>query len=344
MKLIFTADTHFDSRFRYEDAAARNMELVACFSRIADHAKELGAAVLLGGDLFDSPYPSPAVEAAVRRVFETHADTRFYAVCGNHDPLGATAFYADPPENLHVFPDRIERVELDGAALYGVSMRDAFGGGDPWDGFRADGKAITLTHGAFAEGGCYRLDSATLSNTGAALHLAGHIHKTERRLLPGGGVALYAGCPFGRGFDECGKRGYYVIDTETMDPQYVYTDARVYAEYRADISDAGDLKQLYAKLADIRPAENETARIVLTGSTAAPLDFDADELAKSLDGVVAVRDESTVDTDIFAAREDNTLEGEFTRIMLDKLKNGPESEETVKEALKEGIIALRYGK
>ena len=123
MKLVFTADTHFGSKFKDGGAAARTAEHIACFSRMAEKARSLGAPVLIGGDLFDSPYPAPETEAAVRRVFETHADVAFYAVAGNHDPLGATAFYADPPENLHVFPDRVECVELGGVSYEEAAQR-----------------------------------------------------------------------------------------------------------------------------------------------------------------------------------------------------------------------------
>lgn len=344
MKLVFTADTHFGSKFKDGDAAARTAEHIACFSAMADKARALGAPLLIGGDLFDTPFPSAETEAAVRRVFETHSDVRFYAVAGNHDPLDATAFYADPPENLHVFPDRVECVELGGVSLYGVSMGDAFGGGDPWRGVRTDGRAVTLSHAAFAEGGCYTVNKTSLSETGALLHLMGHIHKTASFPLPGGGAALYAGSPFGRGFDECGRRGYYVIDTDTLQTEYVFTDAAVYAQYEADVSDVSSYAELFSRLSRITPAEGEIARIVLTGSTATPVEFDGASLAAHL-GVVAVKDETTADLGRFSARTDNTLEGEFTRIILEKMKNAPESErDELSEALKEGVRALRSGK
>ena len=332
MKLVFTADTHFGSKFKDGGAAARTAEHIACFSRMAEKARSLGAPVLIGGDLFDSPYPAPETEAAVRRVFETHADVAFYAVAGNHDPLGATAFYADPPENLHVFPDRVECVELGGVSLYGVSMRDAFGGGDPWQGVRTDGRAVTLTHAAFGEGGCYNVSKTALAETGAVLHLMGHIHKTARFPLPGGGTALYAGCPFGRGFDECGERGYYVVDADTLETEYVVSGAAVYAQYECDVSDVGGTDEL------------EIARIVLTGSTATPVEFDGAVLAAHL-GVVEIKDETRADVDLFAARADNTLEGEFTRIILEMMENADEQQkEELAEALKEGVRALRSGK
>ena len=107
MKLIFTADTHFGSKFNNENAALRDAELVSAFDSIACYAESINAAaVLLGGDLFDTPNPGQETSAAVRRVFERHCSLRFLAVCGNHDPLELLNFTAARPKIFTFFPTK----------------------------------------------------------------------------------------------------------------------------------------------------------------------------------------------------------------------------------------------
>ena len=63
IKVIHAADVHLDSPFRMEDlqkAQARKNELRAAFSSLIYWAKTENADFLLiAGDLFDSPHPTP---------------------------------------------------------------------------------------------------------------------------------------------------------------------------------------------------------------------------------------------------------------------------------------------
>ena len=346
MKLVFTADTHFCSKFINENAAERNAQIISVFDKIADYAQSCGAeAVLLGGDLFDTPYPSSETEAAVRRVFERHGELSFYAVCGNHDPLAVTGFYSDPPRNLFVFPDKITPAQIGDITLYGISLSNAFDAPDPWSDFHASGRFITMSHGTLSGRGGFSLDPRTLASTGASLSLMGHIHKTSEYQLSNGSRALYAGSPFGRGFDECGQKGFYVIDTGSFDYTYVNTNAKIYREYYADVSDARSVADILAVLSELSPAENEIARAVLTGTLRTPFYIDCNALCSHLDGFIEVRDKTQIDIDLFKNTGDNTLEGRFVHILSEKLKNADESEkQIILDAIKEGVIAVRSGK
>lgn len=345
MKLVFTADTHFGCRFKNENADKRNAQLILCFDKIADFAQSCGAAVLIGGDIFDTPYPDDEIKAAVRRVFEKHNDTRFFAVCGNHDPLTVTDFYNDPPENLFVFPDRITKAELGDVSVYGISLSSAFDAPDPWEGFHADGRFITLSHGTLSGSGGFCLNPRTLAGTGAALSLLGHIHKTCETPLSNGSRALYAGTPFGHGFDECGQKGFYVIDTDSFDYTYVNTDAEIYREYTVDISGARSIADVMDKLSQLHPSCNEIARALLTGSLSSPFYIDCDALCGYFENIVQIKDKTSVDTDVFKSLKDNTLEGKFVQILTQRLESADDTEkQKILDAIKEGVIAIRSGK
>ena len=329
MKIVFTADTHFDSAF----AGGESAQLVYNFDGIADYAQSIGAAgVLIGGDMFDSPYPSPETEAAVRRVFKKHENLGFYAICGNHDPWGMCAFYSDPPENLFVFPAEPTAVSVGDIEVYGYSLTDV---SEPRpQPFSAPRRSITLTHGDF--------DAHALALTGAALHLMGHIHKSESFKLPDGSRALYAGIPAGRGFDECGKKCFYVIDTQTLEFTPVYTNAAVFNEYDMDVSGVETASGLLEILQSIELSPGEKARAILRGKRKAPLNIDLAKLCEHTD-FVAVRDKTEIDIDLKAAQNEKTLEGEFVRIMTKELESA-QDKQPVLDALREGIIAIRSGK
>lgn len=344
MKLIFTADTHFGCKFLNENADLRNAELIRSFNGIADFAERNSAPVLLGGDMFDTPFPDEQTAAAVRRVFETHPKTDFYAVCGNHDPLYTTEFYFEPPKNLFVFPERITKVELSDIALYGVSLTAA-DLPDPWQGFHADGKFITLSHGTLSGMGGFELDPVTLADTGARLSLLGHIHLTSRKTLYNGSHALYAGAPFGHGFDECGQKGYYLIDTEDLSYTFINTDAKLYSEYTVDVSECASISDVLDRLSAVTPTENEIARAVLTGAPKVPLSIDCDSLCEYTDGFVKIKDKTQINEELFKAVDENTLEGAFVSILTKKLKNAEGADrQIILDAMKEGISAIRSGK
>lgn len=335
MKLVFIADIHLES----ESSAP----VFDCFAKSVEHADKIGAAaVLIGGDLFDSPYPSNETCAALRSLITAYKHIKFLAVCGNHDPLYSTAFYADVPDNMYVFPGNITRYELGDISVYGVSLKKQVDVVDPWKGFHGEGRFITLSHGTLDGSESYCLSSATLSNTGAALSLMGHIHKREEHILPGGGRAVYCGCIAGRGFDECGEKGFYEIDTESMRCTFIKSDCPMYSQYKVDISDTYDSASLLSTLQGVQIGDNEIARAVLIGSVRTPYNIVPDALLQYLPQFVEIKDMSKLDINVFSNRDENTLEGEFIRILEKQLKSASDDEKSkILDAMKEGILALR---
>lgn len=344
MKIVFTGDIHLGSKFNNEKGDVRRAETVKVFSDIVDYAVSIGApCVLIGGDLFDTSYPPPEVEDAVRNIMTSHPDITFYAVCGNHDPLYKTAFYRDVPTNMFLFPDRITKASVGDIDIYGVSIGTVADNTDPWQGFLADGKFITLSHGTL-DGDDYPLSSASLADSGAALNLLGHIHKTDARVLSNGRHALYCGTPAGRGFDECGERGFYVIDTDTFSYTFVKTNAKIYREYTVDISDCESSTELMSRLSDFVIPETEIARAILVGSVKTPFEINSDSIVQYTP-FVEIKDKSTPDIDLLANVDASTVEGEFVRILVSKLDKCTDDERAeVLDALKAGIIALRRQK
>lgn len=112
LRLAHTADVHLGRAFSYlgEAASAHQARLKRAFQRVFEQAREC-AAVLIAGDLFDSP--------AVGRMWtafalEVIADSRLPTIVipGNHDPAGQHPFRdCTLPANLH-FVAETGRVRL----------------------------------------------------------------------------------------------------------------------------------------------------------------------------------------------------------------------------------------
>lgn len=342
MKFIFTADLHLDSAFLGEDRHARNRELLATFEDIVNYAKNIGAgAVLLGGDLFDIPTPSAYITGGVKKIIEDSPDIMFYAVCGNHDPLDTTSFYRAAPKNMYVFGSEISRVMLVDTALYGASVAAQPDRRNIFDGFVAENGGIFLCHGDINSDCAFDLSRADVEKSGIDLLLMGHIHKTAGYSYSGP-RGLHAGVPAGRGFDECGQKGFYVVDSETKAYEFVKTNARIYKEYFVDVTDTQDITDIAALLNAQSVGKNEIARAVLTGSVDGSVYIDTEVLQKYCDKFVEIKDKTTLSEDIMKNANEQTLEGEFIRLMTARIDKADDSEKPMLyDALKQGVIALR---
>ena len=129
LKIIHTADIHLDSPFRMEDlqkAQARKIELRAAFSSLMFWAKtEQADIMLIAGDLFDSPHPTPdAVEFVVSQ-FASNPNCRFIISPGNHDFAASDSVYAKTtfPENVSVFTSQtLSCLHFDNIAGHAVDV------------------------------------------------------------------------------------------------------------------------------------------------------------------------------------------------------------------------------
>ncbi len=345
MKFIFTADLHLDSAFLGEDRHARNRELLQNLENIVDYAKNIGAgAVALGGDLFDIPAPSGYIAGGVKKIVESAPDIMFYAVSGNHDPLDTCHFYRSVPKNMHVFGRDIEKVELGGCDLYGASVASQPDRRNVFDGFFAGNGGIFLCHGDISSDCGFDLSRADVEKSGIDLLLMGHIHKTAEYSYAGP-RGLHAGVPAGRGFDECGEKGFYVVDSDTKLYEFVPTDARIYKEYFVDISGAKDITDIADRLNAQAVGQNEIARAVLVGAVDGGVYIDTEVLQKYCDRFVEIKDKTELSEDIMQNANERTLEGEFIRLMLKQIESADaDKKERLYDALKQGVSALRCQK
>lgn len=224
LTILHSADWHLDSPFRSlpeENRVQLRRMQQEIPKRIASLCREEQCSlVLLAGDLFDSPTPSPACVDAVRRALEQCA----VPVCiapGNHDCCtDASPWLTEPwPENVHIFTGELDCLDLPELQLrvYGAGYRSMDCPG-LLEGFRADTDVrwrVGVLHGdpLSLSSPCCPVSAAQVRESGLDYLALGHIHAAGS-FRAGRTLCAWPGCPMGRGWDETGEKGVYLVELE----------------------------------------------------------------------------------------------------------------------------------
>ena len=329
VKIIHTGDIHLGSPLRglpTDKAKLRQAEIVDGFRRLCIFARENGVqAVLIAGDLFDENQMTNALKTEVLSAVASAAPVCFFYVSGNHDK---DAFFSEAlPQNLYIFsknhgwhsyelPERVAVTGIDSCNLRA----------DAYDALRLfpDRFNIVMMHGDVSRTqGADSLLLTQLQNRYIDYLALGHIHipmmAAER--LDGRGRYRYCGCLEGRGFDECGKRGFFlleVIDGRLAGEQFVSLAKREVVLCSVDISACKSYYEVEtAAISALSAQKRENMiKLVLTGNHEAGLRKDISLLSARLSEQffqVKVVDESRVRIDFERYKNDLSERGEFVR-------------------------------
>jgi DNA repair exonuclease SbcCD nuclease subunit len=241
MRILHIADVHLGASFSSfgPGAETRAEQVLGAFRHLPEVARGHGAhAVLVAGDLFDSPRPAEryAAEAreTIRRLLEVVPAV--FLVPGNHDPLVFPGSpYANLPEGAHVFgrPEFGDPVTVDTEAgelhVYGMAF-DSTQSTGPIAGFRrADlpGVHAVILHGAvqdaphWAGGESLRLTRDDLAALDAHYIALGDYHRfrpPEEFDKDGSVPACYCGSFAALDHTETGTRGVVIADVQPGRP------------------------------------------------------------------------------------------------------------------------------
>ncbi|MBQ7923921.1 MAG: metallophosphoesterase [Clostridia bacterium] len=329
MKIIHTGDIHIGSvlhNLPSDKASLRKAEILDGFRRICAYAKDNGVtAVLIVGDLFEENEIASDLKKEVFTAIEQAKPVLFFYVTGNHDigiSLGQT------PENFLRFSQN------KGWASYALGENITVTGLDA-EYFSAhnfsalslspDNYNIVLLHGDIQgkQGGKDTLPAQYLQNKYIDYLALGHIHTPDAvaKRLDARGRYRYCGCPEGRGFDETGKKGFFLLEIErgALIDEKFYTFARREAvEKRVDISACNGYADIEA--AALTALQNErkenVIKLVLCGTYKEGMRKDTRLLASRLCERffhVKVVDESRLYIDSNSYMNDCTERGEFIR-------------------------------
>ena len=359
MKIIHTGDIHIGSAFvglSAEKAALRRRELLENFRSVCEYAKaQQVSAVLIAGDLFDENTVSLRLQEQTLEWIAAAAPVCFFYVSGNHDKamcLQGGALQRKLPQNLFLFTDDRgwksydlgEEISITGAdsTRFGV----AFSGVPdlPREKFN-----IVLLHGQITQGVAKNKEDIALpllQNKNIDYLALGHIHKPmlacER--LDGRGVYRYCGCLEGRGFDETGDRGFFLLDVRggrIADERFLSFATRKVEEVRLDISACRsyfDLERL-AQQATAGVAKNNVLKLTLCGRYSVSFKKELAQLQARLSQTffqVKIADASKMAIDVSLYEYDKTERGEFVKEVGRYAMN----EDFRAEVLEIGLLAL----
>lgn len=333
MKIIHCADLHLDSRMdthlSKESAAERKAELLRTFSRMTEYAACSDvSAIIIAGDLFDKKSVSAAAKNTVYSAVKNNPDIIFFYLCGNHD-TGAPFIKDDEiPPNLKLFDNGWTSYEIGSRILVTGTELGKTSPADIYGRLSLDKNKINIVtlHGMENEYGkksdAEIIGFSELRNKNIDYLALGHIHSYKSGRLDARGIYCYSGCLEGRGFDECGKKGFVMLDIDedngTVSSEFIPFAYREFCDVRVDVSgcsdSAGIIAAVQAELSEID--DKNIVLITLCGEVGVECEKDERLIKKQLEDrfyFVRVKDKTKLKVDYASFKNDFSLKGEFVR-------------------------------
>ena len=337
MKVLHSADWHLGAPMtRWGDDARQALASVPdkIAALVRSQACDL---VLLAGDLFDG-LPSRETWLQFRNALEDMT----VPVCiapGNHDFVTAVSLWQTEvfPGNVHIFkrpvPESVVLDSLDcriyGAGYNGMDcpplLRD----------FRAEGHeryVLGLFHGdPMVRNSPYcPITGDQVRESGLDYLALGHIHQTGA-FRAGSTLCAWPGCPMGRGYDECGEKGVLLVTLDDgADARFLPLNLPRFHDLTLSV-DGNPAKALRDNLPPA--AVGDYFRITLTGESE---HTDLNSLKQQFFQYrhLELLDRTTPPVDLWAGAGDDTLEGIYFRMLLDRLDREPDRAGQVRLAAK----------
>ncbi len=330
MKFIHCSDIHLDSRMERNLTAAqareRNAEICATFARMIQYAQENQVtAVLIAGDLFDTRRASPQTARFILDRIATAKEVDFLYLRGNHDESRAALEGIPLPDNLKTFSSHWSCYQYGDVVITGTEPD-----GDEWDtaweslSLSQAAVNIVMLHGQVStQAGPELIPLPTLSGKHIDYLALGHLHSFKLDKLDSRGSYCYCGCLEGRGFDECGAKGFVLLDIQDhqIKPEFIPFATRQLYNILVDISDLVTVTQLNAALdaAAANVPNSALVKFTLTGSCTPETQKDLGFLTKMQEPsfyFVKIKDESHLQIHKSSYEHDISLKGEFIRTVM----------------------------
>ena len=343
MKFIHCSDIHLDSalgqNFSAAQAKARNAELCATFSRMVRFAvQERVSAVLIAGDLFDGSYGTSQTVEFILQQIRSAPDVTFFYLPGNHDGGGNLLDFDTLPDNLKIFADHWTSCRCADALITGINPTE-----EQWNGFYEQLDLpkntinIVLLHGQIStQPGPELIALPKLRNKNIDYLALGHIHSYQKGKLDERGEFSYCGCLEGRGFDECGEKGFVLLETDSgrLRSRFVPFATRKLHEINVDITDMETVTQILSRMEEAAAGINsdDLVKFILQGSYTLQTQKDPVFLQKMLAPkfyIVKIKDESRLKIDRESYAFDASLKGEFIRMVLASDRSEAEKERII---------------
>lgn len=332
MKIIHCSDLHLDSKMESnlskEQAKERKRELLLTFEKMVRFAAEHEVrAIIIAGDLFDTTHIGKTAAKLVEEQIVNHPDIDFLYLRGNHEKDRFLEGLEETPQNLKVFGESWSRFSYGNVTITGVCLTPE-NSKSIYDSLvlAQDDVNLVVLHGQ--ESQYDAKDKAEVINIRALQnkyidYLAlGHLHEYKYQKLDNRGSYCYCGCLEGRGFDECGRKGFVLLDIQDnkVIPNFVPFAKRTLYEIPVDISGCHTTSEIAARIDDkIDGFERDSlVKLVLTGEIDMDTDKDTMYLLKKYAPqfyFLKLRDKTRLAVNYEDYRLDQSLKGEFIRLL-----------------------------
>lgn len=350
MKIIHCADLHLDSKMQTNlsalKAKTRKQEILNTFERMVDYAdRENVTAIIIAGDMFDTARITNLTKNRVLNTIKKYPQIDFLYLSGNHDESNCISLLDDVPANLKIFGKTWTNFNYDNLQITGVVL-DENNYTSIYDtlSLAPEKLNIVVLHGQISQhvtkNQSEMINLSKLKNRNIDYLALGHIHTYTPGTLDQRGVYCYAGCLEGRGFDECGEKGFVMLEIEhgKIQSQFVSFAKRQLVEVSYDLSVAHDWftveEQILQQVKDI--SYDNLLKVILKGKYTLQMEKHLGMLAQKLEQFFAVKiqDDSTLAVDMQDVANDVSLRGEFIRQVLASNLSATEKEQTILVGLK----------
>lgn len=356
MKIIHCSDLHLDSKMKSNldsmKARERRDEILITYQNMVKYAKENEVKIIIiAGDMFDKKNNTIKAKNIVLDTIISNPEIEFIYLKGNHDESGFLEDIEQMPVNLKLFNQNSWTTYRYGdISISGIE----FGQKNEYEIYntlvlnKSDINIVTL-HGQ--ESQYEQKDKAEIINLQALKnknidYLAlGHIHTYKQQKLDIRGIYCYSGCLEGRGFDECGEKGFVLLDvnqeTKKINTEFIPFCKRMLYDVNVDITGTSTSMEVEEKIKEaLKNIEVQNLiKINLMGKVEIDSERDINYLERKYKEIyyfIKIYDKTTLKIDYMSYEYDASLKGEFIRLVLKQ--NLPEEE--TRKIIITGIKAL----
>lgn len=351
MKIIHCGDLHLDSKMESvlpkEKAKERKNEILMSFLKMIEFArKNWVSVVIIAGDMFDTKNVSAKVRNAVLDAIRSNPGISFLYLKGNHDSVNFMFDMADRPENLLFFGNEWTKYEFEDVVIAGVELNKE-NSSKIYDSLILDERRINIVtlHGqettSAVKDNAEVVQLKELKDKNIDYLALGHIHYHKKGNLDSRGTYAYCGCLDGRGFDECGEKGFVLVDVTSgkLTTEFIPIASRTLYEKVVDVSNMESTMQMVRKVEEtvMGIAPESLVKVVLTGN----LDVEVEKDVKYIEQFLLdrfyfarVKDMTKIAIHIEDYQYDATLKGEFIRLVLDSCLEESEKEQIILNGIK----------
>ncbi len=330
MKLIHCADIHLDSRMEThltsEQASIRNTEIIRSFIRMTEYAEKNGVrAVIIAGDMFDGKRIRVRTVNEIVSAMRRTLDIDYLYLAGNHDEAAHAFSDMELPQNFKQFTKKWDTFLYEDVAVSGIEISSDNAVSLYRNVPHKDNYInVVALHGQIGtECGVDRVNLKLLKDRGIDYLALGHIHSYSLEPLDEKGVYCYPGCLEGRGFDECGEKGFMLLTTERgkIVPEFVPFSCRQLHQMPIDITGLAKNAEIAEKMRSVAESfsSDDMVEYILTGCYDPMTDIAVSYLQNLVKGdffFTKVKNKSRMAIDPDNYKNDISLKGEFIRLVL----------------------------